>query len=211
MLVIAPYALCVPLAYAISPSLDPATAGGLVAVVLAPGALLAPSVVSAGGGRRADMAGALLLGTVVLSFALVATRPGAGTLALTAAQGFAIASLVAGAVPTIRDRLLTPLRWAGHLAAAVVVGLAAASMPAVDLTTVGVAVAAVALALATAGAFALALRRDFLSALAATGARDPIVAIALAWSTGGSDAVAVPVVNAVILGIVAAALITRRR
>jgi len=211
VLVTAPYAVSVPLAYAVAQNLDPANAAGLVALVLAPGALLAPGVVSAAGGRRSDMAGALVLGTVVLSFGLVATRSGAGTLALTAAQSFAIASLVAGAVPTVRDRLLTPLRWAGHVGAGVVAGLAAASVPAVDLTIVSVALAAVALTLATAGAAALVLRRDLLSALAATGTRDPIVAVALAWSTGGSDAIAIPVASAVILGIVAAALVIRRR
>ena len=203
--------MSVPLAYAVAQNLDPANAAGLVALVLAPGALLAPGVVSAAGGRRSDMAGALVLGTVVVSFGLVATRSGAGTLALTAAQSFAIASLVAGAVPTVRDRLLTPLRWAGHVGAGVVAGLAAASVPAVDLTIVSVALAAVALTLATAGAAALVLRRDLLSALAATGTRDPIVAVALAWSTGGSDAIAIPVASAVILGIVAAALVIRQR
>jgi hypothetical protein len=76
---------------------------------------------------------------------------------------------------------------------------------------VAVALAATALTLAIAGTAALALRRDVLSALAATGTRDPIVAVALAWSTGGSGATAVPVVSAAILGILAGALVIRRR
>jgi hypothetical protein len=59
--------------------------------MLAPGALVAPAVVNAAGGRRADMAGALLLGTAVLSFVLVAFGPGGITLALTGAQAFAVA------------------------------------------------------------------------------------------------------------------------
>jgi len=211
VLVVAPYTLTVPLAFAVSERLDPATSAGLVALVLAPGALLAPSVVNAAGGRRADMAGALLLGTAVLSFVLVATRPGAMTLALTAAQAFAVASLVAGALPTVRDRLLPPLRWAGHAASVAVIVLAAASGPRIDAGTVAVALAAVALIAGAAGAAALALRRDVFSALGATGTRDPIVATALAWSTGGADATGVPLASAVILGIVAAALVTRRR
>ncbi len=157
------------------------------------------------------MAGALLLGTAVLSFVLVATRPGAMTVALTAAQAFAVASLVAGALPTVRDRLLPPLRWAGHAASVAVIVLAAASGPRIDAGTVAVALAAVALIAGAAGAAALALRRDVVSALAATGTRDPIVATALAWSTGGADATGVPLASAVILGIVAAALVTRRR
>jgi hypothetical protein len=211
VVVVAPYALTVPLAFAVSDRLDPATAAGLVALAIAPGALFAPAVVSAMGGRRSDMAGALVLGTIIVSFVLVATRPGASSLALTAAQAFAVASLVAGAIPTVRDRLLTPLRWAGHLAALGVIALAVASGPPIDTGTVGVALAAVAITLGIGGAVALALRRDPSPAIAGAGTRDPIVAIALAWSTGGSDATAVPLATAAILGIVAGALIIRRR
>ena len=211
MLVVAPYAATVPLAFAVSERLDPATSAGLLGLVLAPGALLAPAVVNAAGGRRADMAGALLLGTVVLSFVLVATRPGAITLALTAAQAFAVASLVAGALPTVRDRLLALLRWAGHAAGLAVIVLAAAGAPRADVATVAVALAAVAMLLGVAGVAALVLRRDVFSALAATGTRDPIIATALAWSTGGAGATGVPIASAVILGIAAAALVIRRR
>lgn len=211
MLVVAPYAVSVPLAFAVAPGLDAATGAGLVALALAPGALLASAVVSAAGGRRADMAGALLLGTVVVSFVLVVTRPEASPLALTAAQTFAVASLLAGAVPTVRDRLLATLRWAGYLGGAGVIGLVIASAPRIDGGTIVVALAAVVLTLGVAGAVALMLRRDLSSALAAVGTRDPIVAVALAWSTAGSDAAAVPIVSAAILGIVSGALIIRRR
>jgi len=201
----------IPLAFAVSERLDSATSAGLVALVLAPGALLAPSVVNAAGGRRADMAGALVLGTIILSFVLVATRPGATALALTAAQAFAVASLVAGALPTVRDRILVPLRWAGHAAGLAVLLLAAASGPRLDAVSLAVALAAVAVLLVVAGATALVLRRDVFSALAATGTRDPIVATALGWSTGGADATGVPLASAVILGIAATALLIRRR
>jgi hypothetical protein len=211
VLVVAPYAVTVPFAFAVSERLDIATSAGLIALVLAPGALLAPSVVNATGGRRADMAGALLLGTVIVSFVLVATRAGTTTLALTAAQAFAIASLVAGALPTVRDRLLVPLRWAGHAAGVAVMLLALTSGAPVDAATLAVALAAVALLLTVAGTAALVLRRDVFSALAATGTRDPIVATALAWSTGGAEATGVPLASAVILGIAAAALVIRRR
>ena len=203
--------MTVPLAFVVSERIDAATSAGLVALVLAPGALVAPAVVNAAGGRRADMAGALLLGTAVLSFVLVATRPGGITLALTGAQAFAVASLVAGALPTVRDRLLVPLRWAGHAGGLAVMLLAAANGPRVDVATAAAALAAVALLHGVAGAAALILRRDLFSALAATGTRDPVVATALAWSTGGVDATGVPLASAVILGIVAAALVIRRR
>ena len=211
MLVIAPYAVTVPLAFVAAQQLDPATGAGLVALSLAPGALLAPAVVSAAGGRRADMAGALVLGTVVISFVLVVARPEGNSLALTAVQAFAVASLAAGAIPTVRDRLIAPLRWTGHLAALAVIGLAIANAPRIDLGAVLVAVAATALTLGAAGAVALALRRDLLSAVAAVGTRDPVLATALAWSTFGVDATAVPLASAAILGIVAGALVIRRR
>jgi hypothetical protein len=211
VLVVAPYAVTVPLAFALSERLDSATSAGLVALVLAPGAFLAPSVVNAAGGRRADMAGALVLGTAVVSFVLVATRPGATALALTAAQAFAVVSLVAGALPTVRDQILVPLRWGGHAAALAVLLLAAASGPRVDAATLAVSLAAVAVLLVIAGTAALVLRRDVFSALAATGTRDPIVACALAWSISGPDATGVPLASAVILGIAATALVIRRR
>jgi hypothetical protein len=211
VLVLAPYAVSVPLALAISERLEPATAAGLIALALAPGALLAPVVVSAAGGRRADMAGALVLGTVILSFVLVSTRPGATNVALTASQAFVVASLVAGAVPTLRDRVLTPLRWAGHLAALVVIAVALASGPRIDGASAVVAFVALSLTLGIAAAVAASLRRDIPSALAAVGTRDPVVAIALAWSIGGPEATAVPLAGAVILGIASAALIIRRR
>jgi hypothetical protein len=211
VLVIAPYAVSVPLTLAVSDRLEPATAAGLVALALAPGALLAPALVTAAGGRRGDMAGALVVGTAILSFVLVSLRPGTTTVALTASQAFAVASLIAGALPTVRDRILTPLRWAGHLAALAVIALALASGPRIDVLSVVVALAALALTLGIAAAAARSLGRDIPSALAAVGTRDPIVAIALAWSIGGPDATAVPLAGAVILGIAAAALIIRRR
>jgi hypothetical protein len=211
VLVIAPYAVVVPLAFGVAERLEAGTAAGLVALALAPGWLLAPALVSAAGGRRADMAGALLLGTVILSFLLVVTRPAASILGLTGAQAFVVASLAAGAMPQIRDRILVPIRWAGYLAGFVVVVLAVAGGPAIHARTVIVALAAALITLAVAGAVALALRRDVFSAVGAAGTRDPIVAIAIAWATGGTDATAVPLVSAAILGIAAAALVLRRR
>ena len=211
VLVVAPYAVGVPLSFVISERQGPATAAGLVAMAVAPGALLAPAVVNAAGGRRADMAGALLLGTLILSFLLVVTRSSSTTLALTGAQAFVVASFAAGAVPTLRDRVLVPLRWLGYGAALAVVVLAAAEAPAIEASTVIVALVAVAVPLAGAGLAALVLRRDVLSAVSGAGTRDPIVGLTIAWASGGSDATAVPLVSAAILGIVAAALIFRRR
>jgi hypothetical protein len=211
VLVIAPYAVSVPLAFVVGERLDAATAVGLIALAIAPGALVAPAVVARAGGRRSDMAGALVLGTLIVSFVLVVTRPASGALAVTAVQAFAVASLAAAAMPLVRDRILAPLRWAGHVAAVAVLLLAVAGGPANDMSVLIVAIATVAVTLVVAGVVALALRRDLLSAVAAAGTRDPIVAVALAWAAGGPDATAVPLISAAILGIVAATLIVRGR
>lgn len=211
MLVVAPYAVTVPLVFAVADRLDSATAAGLVALALAPGALFAPAVVSAAGGRRSDMAGALLLGTVVVSVVLVATRPGTGAAGFAAAQAFLAGSLVAGVMPMVRDRLRVPLLWSSLLAALAIITLALGTAPKIDPVTFVVAFAALALTLVVAGAVALALKRDLLSAVVAAGTRDPVIAVALAWSTGGSGGTAVPLVSAAIAGIVAAAVIIRRR
>jgi len=104
-----------------------------------------------------------------------------------------------------------PLQWASFLAALAVILFTLGTGPPVDAVGICVAFAALAVTLAVAGATALALRRDILSALAAVGTRDPIVATALAWSMGGPEATAVPLAGAAILGIVAAALVIRRR
>lgn len=211
VLIVAPYALTVPLAFAVLPLLGPAAAAGLVALVLAPGALGASSFVGAAGGRRSDLAGALSLGTVIVSVVLVATRPESSGAGLTIAQAFLLGMVVGGAVPSLRERIAPPLRSAGHVAGAAVIALAAASgrAPSAQDAVVGATFAALVLALAL--TVAVALRRDVLSAVAAAGTRDPIVATFIAWSTGGAEATAVPLVNAVILGIVAAAVLIRRR
>jgi len=211
VVVVTPYAVSVPLVLTLAERFEPATEAGLVGIALAPGALLAPAVLNAAGIRRADMAGALVLGTVILSFLLVVFRASTTTLAITAAQAFVIASSAAGAMPTVRDRLLAPLRWIGHAAGAGVLGLALASAPWVDAPIVLAAMVLAAFTIGVAGAVALILRRDPLSAIAGAGTRDPIVATALAWSLGGPEATALPLVTAAILGIVAAAMIVRRR
>jgi hypothetical protein len=211
VLIAAPYAVTVPLAFAVVPLLGQAAGAGLVALVLAPGALGAPLFVSAAGGRRADLAGALSLGTVIASVLLVATRPDSSGAGLTIAQAFLLGMVVGGAVPSLRELVAPPLRWGGHVAGVAVIALAAASGPALSSQAIVIAVVFAALVLAIAITVALTLRRDVLSAGAAAGTRDPIVATFVAWSIGGADATAVPLVNAVILGIVATAVFIRHR
>lgn len=211
VLVVAPYAVSVPLAFVVLPLVAPDIAAGLVALALAPGALVAPAFVGAAGGRRADLAGALSLGTVIASVVLVAARWGTGGVGITFTQAFLAGMVVGGALPAFRERTAPVVRWVGHLAAAAVIVLTAASGTVPSAAAIVVAAAFVAVVLAVAAVVVLALGRDVLSGLAAAGTRDPIVAVFIAWSTGGAEATAVPIVNAVILGIVAAAVLIRRR
>ena len=210
-MVVAPYAVSVPIVLTLAARFEPTTTAGLVALVLAPGALVAPAVLTAAGARRADMAGALVLGTVILSFLFVVFRASTTTLAITAAQAFVVASLAAGAMPTVRDRLLAPLRWTGQATGAAVLALAVSSAPPIDATIFLAALLLAVLTLGVAGAVAFLLRRDPVSAMAGAGTRDPVLATALAWSIGGPEATALPLVTAAILGMVAAAMIIRRR
>ena len=211
VLIVAPYAVTVPLAFAVLPLIGPAAGAGLVALVLAPGALSASSFVGAAGGRRSDLAGALSLGTVIVSVLLVATRSDTGGAGLTVAQAFLLGMVVGGAVPSLRERIAPPLRSAGLVAGVAVIALAVAGGRAPTAQDAIAAAALAALVVAIALTVALALRRDVLSAVAAAGTRDPIVATFVAWSTGGAEATGVPLVNAVILGIVGAAVLVRRR
>lgn len=211
VLIVAPYAVSVPVTFAVLPLLGPAAAAGLVALALAPGALSAASFVAAAGGRRSDLAGALSLGTVIVSVVLVWTRSDTSGAGLTIAQAFLLGMVVGGAVPSLRERIAPALRSVGLVASVAVIALAVAGGPVPTAQDAVVGVAFAALVLAVALTVALALRRDVLSAVAAAGTRDPIVATFIAWSTGGAEATGVPLVNAVILGIVVAAVLIRRR
>ena len=190
---------------------------GAIALALVPAPLAASEVVTRLRGRM-DLAGALVLGTIVLSLLATGSRGALAAGALFAAvEAFAIVAMVANALPTLRDAVLAPLRFGGWAAAAAVVVLALVNAPSIGDSTAGAAAALVGAAAAlfvagtlTAAIVALLLRRDVIAAVAGAGLRDPVLAVAFAAATTGPESSAVPLVYGVFcLGLAAVAL--RRR
>lgn len=189
------------LALALDGRVPPSLAAGAIAIALAPAPLVGPAVVGRLGGR-ADLGGALVLGTALLCVALAANRALlAPAVLLAAVEAFAVAALVANALPTIRDALLVPLRLAGAAAFAAILALAVMALPTLDAATVAVAAAFV---LCGAGAAALVARlqqRDVRAAVACAGLRDPALACALVYLGVGPDALGVPLAYAAMLAL----------
>jgi hypothetical protein len=157
------------------------------------------------------MTGALVLGTAIVSFALVALRPDTNSAALIGAQAFAAGALIANALPSLRDRLLVPLRWAGDLALVLIVSIAftGAALPGVGpalLVTVAFVVP-VSVALSA----ALVFDRDRLSALVGAGWRDPVLAIPISSSMQGPAAATLPLVYALVVLVGGAVAILGKR
>jgi len=157
-----------------------------IAVALAPAPIAASEVVARMRGRM-DLAGALGLGTLALSLLFVG---GHGSLAaaglFTAVEAYAVPAMFAGALPTLRDRLLPLLRPAGWLAFAAVLAVGIASGPAIDGATILVALALLVAGVISAAVVALGTGRDVTAAIAGAGLRDPALAIAFALVVGAN-------------------------
>jgi hypothetical protein len=189
---------------------DPAISAGALALALVPAPLAAGGIVSRMRGR-ADLAGALGLGTVVVSLLSVGSRGALAAGALFAAtEAYAIAAMLASALPPVRDALLGPLRLVGWAAFAAVLVLALPEVPPIDGWTVLVAAALFVSGILAAAAVAIATRRDVVAAVAGAGLRDPALAIALAAVALPPGSTGVPLVYAVFcLGLAALALLRR--
>jgi hypothetical protein len=196
-------------------------AAGAIALAIVPAPLVAPEIVGRMRGR-ADLAGALVLGTALASLLVVGSR---GTLAggalFTATEAFAVAAMLANALPTIRDALLPVLRAVGWGAVALVALTALMSAPPfIDPPPIGTdpplalqsAVVALMLLVAGTGSAVIVAHltaRDEIAAIGGAGLRDPTLAIALATITAGPDSTGVPLaygVGVVLLGGIALAL-----
>jgi hypothetical protein len=168
------------------------------ALALVPAPLVAPGVVSRLPGGRMDLAGALVVGTVLLSLLFIG---GQGSLAagglFTATEAYALAAMFAGAVPTLRDRVLTPLRILGWGAFVLILANAALAGPRIDAGIVVVAGAMLLGGAVAAVVVAFATGRDARTAVAAAGLRDPALGVALATITAGPDSTGVPLVYGV--------------
>jgi hypothetical protein len=198
------------IAVALEGRVDPAISAGALALALVPAPLAAGGIVSRMRGR-ADLAGALGLGTVIVSLLSVGSRGALAAGGLFAAtEAYAIAAMLASALPPVRDALLGPLRLVGWAAFAAVLVLALPEVPPIDGWTVLVAAALFVSGILAAAAVAIATRRDVVAAVAGAGLRDPALAIALAAVALPPGSTGVPLVYAVFcLGLAALALLRR--
>ena len=202
-------------ALALQDRVDGRIAGGAISVAIVPAPLVATGIVARLRGRM-DLAGALGLGTILVSLLIIGSRGSLASAALFAAfEAFAIAAMVAGALPPLRDALLPVLRVAGWLAFVLVIGAAALwqmslvrdalgpggvpllATPAFIVQSVAIAAALFLVGAGAAYAVARTTGRDPLAAIAGAGLRDPALAVALAAVTAGPDSTGVPLVYAV--------------
>ena len=175
---------------------DRDVSAGALLLAAVPAPLAAPGVVSRLRGR-ADLAGALVLGSVLLSLAIgAATGSLASGAAVVALEAYAIAAMVANAIPGLRDVVLRPLRWIGWSAAAAVLVIGGLSGPRLDLAVIVAALAIACAGIAAAAGVAAASGRDVRAAIGGAGLRDPVLAVGLALASSPA-ALAVPLVYAV--------------
>ena len=153
---------------------------GAIALALVPAPLVASEVVTRLRGRM-DLAGVLALGTAILSLLLIGGRGAIAAGALFAAtEAYAIAAMIANALPSVRDAFLVPLRAIGWIAVAVVIANAVVAGPVIDGSTLLAAAAVFASGTLSAALVALLLRREITAAVAGAGLRDPVLGIAFA-------------------------------
>jgi hypothetical protein len=197
---------------------------GLVAVIvgdpvvailaLSPAPLVGP-VIARLLKARAETVGALLTGTIVVSFPLVlAAIPGIAAQTNVALFAFVIGAAIAGSVPTMRDAVLPIVDGARYVALAVIVGAAAlAALSLVDPRAVVVAAVVLVVGGVSAAIGALLFGGDGLAAAIGAGTRDPAVAAGLAIAAGLAGGAAVPLAYAVLLALsvgVAKVLVARQ-
>jgi hypothetical protein len=154
-------------------------------------------------GARPETVGALLTGTVVLSFPLLmAAIPGLAANVNVALFAFVIGTAVAGSLPSLRDAFLPVVDGARYVALAIILGAAGlGALSFVDLRAVGVAALVLLVGTATAAIGATLFGGSGLAAAIGAGTRDPAVAAALAISAGLAGAGAVPLAYAALLAL----------
>ena len=176
---------------------------GLVAVIvgdpvvailaLSPSPLIGPALARIVGARQ-ETVGALLTGTIVLSFPLLlAAIPGLGPNVDIGLFAFVIGAALASAVPIFRDLVLPIVDGARYVALAIILGAAGvAALSFVDPRAVGVAALVLLVGALSAAIGALVFRGDGIAAAIGAGTRDPAVTAAFAIAAGLAGAAAVP-------------------
>jgi hypothetical protein len=197
---------------------------GLVALVvqdpvvailaLSPAPLIGPTLARVVGARE-ETVGALLTGTIVLSFPLLlAAIPGIGQQVNVALFAFVIGTALASTVPLFRDLILPIVDGARYVALAVILAVAAlAALAFVDPRAVGIAALALVVGAVAAAIGAILFRGDGVAAAIGAGLRDPAVAAGLALGSGLAGGGAVPLAYAalVVLGLGVGKLLVARQ
>jgi len=152
-------------------------------------------------GAREETVGALLTGTIVLSFPLLlASIPGLGADVNVALFAFVIGAALAGSVPTFRDAILPIVDGARYVALAIILGGAGVvALSFVDPRAVGVAALVLLVGVVAAGIGAMLFGGDGRAAAVGAGMRDPAVAAALAIGAGLAGGAAIPIAYAVLV------------
>ena len=171
-------------------------------LALAPSPLVGPALARFVAVRE-ETVGALLTGTVVLSFPLLlAAIPGLGPSVNVALFSFVIGTALAGAVPMFRDAVLPIVDGARYVALAIILGSAGiAALAFVDPRAVGVAALLLLVGTASAAIGALLFGGDGLAAAIGAGTRDPAVAAGLVIGSGLAGGAAVPLAYTALLAL----------
>ena len=152
---------------------------------------------------RSETVGALLIGTVVLSFPLLmAAIPGSAPNVNVALFAFVLGTALAGAVPNLRDVVLSIFDGARYVALAIILGGAAlAALSLMDGRAVGVAALVLLVGWVFSAVGAILFGGDGIAAALGAGTRDPAVAAGLAVSLGLAGGAAVPLAYAALLAL----------
>jgi hypothetical protein len=171
-------------------------------LALAPSPLIGPTLARLVGARE-ETVGALLTGTIVLSFPLLlAAIPGIGPQVNIALFAFVIGTALASAVPLFRDLILPIVDGARYVALAIILGAAGvAAVAFVDPRAVGVAALVLLVGTVSAAIGAMLFSGNGLAAGIGAGLRDPAVAAGLAIGAGLAGGAAVPLAYAALVAL----------
>jgi hypothetical protein len=171
-------------------------------LALAPSPLIGPALARIVGARE-ETVGALLTGTIVLSFpVLLAAIPGIGPQVNIALFAFVVGTALASAVPLFRDLILPIVDGARYVALAIILGASGvAALAFVDPRAVGIAALVLLVGAVSAGIGALLFGGDGVAAAIGAGTRDPAVAAGLAIASGLAGGAAVPLAYAALLAL----------
>ena len=171
-------------------------------LALAPSPLIGPALARIAGARE-ETVGALLTGTLVLSFPiLLAAIPGLGPQVNIALFAFVVGAALASAVPLFRDLVLPIVDGARYVALAIILGGSGiAALAFVDPRAVGIAALVLLVGAVSAGIGAMIFGGDGVAAAIGAGTRDPAVAAGLAIASGLAGGAAVPLAYAALLAL----------